>query len=320
MNISLTVEISAFGICRGFPTQYGIFVVNVQKESSQSWTVYRRFASFLSLSDQLKSLNPTVPQVPQIDDRDITLEYMEYARSTLNSWLETILRDECILRTQSMYQFLCADANMPPPYVDIHWKTRNEVNFNEDDMDMDFMYDKNTNDGMGEDGFEDEDLEDFGESHDMESSQPGGRQAGVKRPATDGMALSYRRPVDLQGESAEDVAEGLDIQTLSVVEAEFIFDRDLPDDENNQMALSFQSSALLSQQDSAQPAAPKRIISLESFDIIKVIGKGSFGKVFLVRDKAKKTIHAMKVLKKDYIIKKNQVRLSLFSYCGYCVN
>ena len=40
---------------------------------------------------------------------------------------------------------------------------------------------------------------------------------------------------------------------------------------------------------------------------MKVIGKGSFGKVFLVRDKARGSLHALKVLKKDYIIRKNQV-------------
>jgi serine/threonine protein kinase len=34
---------------------------------------------------------------------------------------------------------------------------------------------------------------------------------------------------------------------------------------------------------------------------------GSFGKVFLVRDKANGSLYAMKVLKKDYIIRKNQV-------------
>lgn len=29
-----------------------------------------------------------------------------------------------ILRTQAMYQFLCVDANMPPPYLEIHWRNR----------------------------------------------------------------------------------------------------------------------------------------------------------------------------------------------------
>ena len=40
---------------------------------------------------------------------------------------------------------------------------------------------------------------------------------------------------------------------------------------------------------------------------IRVIGKGSFGKVFLVRHVRAGTIFAMKVLKKENIVKRNQV-------------
>ena len=82
--------------------------------------------------------------------------------------------------------------------------------------------------------------------------------------------------------------DGLDIQSLSIVEAEFIFNRT----DNNILS---------------EVRQDKRTISLESFHIMKVIGKGSFGKVFLVREKATHTLHALKVLKKDYIIGKNQV-------------
>jgi len=38
-----------------------------------------------------------------------------------------------------------------------------------------------------------------------------------------------------------------------------------------------------------------------------VIGKGSFGKVFLVREKETGVIYAMKVLRKENIIKRNQI-------------
>ena len=85
-----------------------------------------------------------------------------------------------------------------------------------------------------------------------------------------------------------DDADGMDIKSLSVVEAEFIYDR-------------------VDGGDQSEAAGARKIFSLESFNIIKVIGKGSFGKVFLVREKATNTIFAMKVLKKDYIIRKNQV-------------
>ena len=43
-------------------------------------------------------------------------------------------------------------------------------------------------------------------------------------------------------------------------------------------------------------------VSLQSFDFIKVIGRGSFGKVFLVKKKDDGKYYAMKSLRKDVII------------------
>ncbi len=40
---------------------------------------------------------------------------------------------------------------------------------------------------------------------------------------------------------------------------------------------------------------------------LKVIGKGSFGKVMLVRKNDSQKVYAMKVLQKDNVIKRNQV-------------
>jgi len=59
--------------------------------------------------------------------------------------------------------------------------------------------------------------------------------------------------------------------------------------------------------DSFHQTAPVSLPSLDSFKMIKVIGKGSFGKVFLVREKSSSEMFALKVLKKDNIIKRNQV-------------
>jgi len=46
---------------------------------------------------------------------------------------------------------------------------------------------------------------------------------------------------------------------------------------------------------------------LDSFKMIKVIGKGSFGKVYLVKEIKTGDMYALKVLRKDNIIKRNQV-------------
>ena len=48
-------------------------------------------------------------------------------------------------------------------------------------------------------------------------------------------------------------------------------------------------------------------IGIEDFQIIKVIGRGSFGKVYLVKKKDEaKCVYAMKSLKKDQVLRKGQ--------------
>ena len=47
--------------------------------------------------------------------------------------------------------------------------------------------------------------------------------------------------------------------------------------------------------------------SLEDFKILKVIDKGSFGKVFLVRQEATGKLYAMKRIRKDILIEKGQI-------------
>ena len=44
--------------------------------------------------------------------------------------------------------------------------------------------------------------------------------------------------------------------------------------------------------------------SLEDFEILEVIDKGSFGKVFLVRNKLNDRMYAMKRIRKDILIEK----------------
>ena len=51
--------------------------------------------------------------------------------------------------------------------------------------------------------------------------------------------------------------------------------------------------------------APGKKVSKDDFLILKVIGRGSFGKVYLVRHKETQLPYAMKILKKDQLIKKN---------------
>lgn len=50
---------------------------------------------------------------------------------------------------------------------------------------------------------------------------------------------------------------------------------------------------------------------MDSFEVKKVIGKGSFGKVFLVQKKDTKAVFAMKSLRKDVILDYDQIESTM---------
>jgi serine/threonine kinase 38 len=59
----------------------------------------------------------------------------------------------------------------------------------------------------------------------------------------------------------------------------------------------------------ADPSAPvKKKMKMDEFDKIKIIGRGAFGEVMIVRKKDSNEIFAMKVMRKIDMIKKNQVQ------------
>ena len=50
---------------------------------------------------------------------------------------------------------------------------------------------------------------------------------------------------------------------------------------------------------------PNKKISLSDFELIKVVGRGSFGKVYLARRNNTDNYYAMKKLRKDVVAKRN---------------
>ncbi|CDW90889.1 protein kinase 2 [Stylonychia lemnae] len=75
--------------------------------------------------------------------------------------------------------------------------------------------------------------------------------------------------------------------------------------QNNQFKNSYSSSKSTSSSLKSSTASGE--ITKNSFRILKVIGRGSFGKVFLVQKKGTRKLYAMKVLKKENILLRNQI-------------
>lgn len=53
---------------------------------------------------------------------------------------------------------------------------------------------------------------------------------------------------------------------------------------------------------------------MSDFDYLKLLGKGTFGKVILVREKASGKYYAMKILKKEVIIAKVSVAETVYLF------
>eukprot|EP00049_Salpingoeca_infusionum_P017562 m.353468 g.353468 ORF g.353468 m.353468 type:complete len:471 (+) comp16770_c0_seq1:146-1558(+) len=54
-------------------------------------------------------------------------------------------------------------------------------------------------------------------------------------------------------------------------------------------------------------APPKKTVTIDDFDMMKVLGKGTFGKVMLGREKTTGELFAIKILKKEVILEKEEV-------------
>ena len=57
--------------------------------------------------------------------------------------------------------------------------------------------------------------------------------------------------------------------------------------------------------------ADEKKVGMEHFELLKVLGRGAFGKVVLCREKSSRTMYAMKILKKSAVFQKNEVEHTL---------
>ena len=72
---------------------------------------------------------------------------------------------------------------------------------------------------------------------------------------------------------------------------------------------TYGSSTLASKDEfKSDPNYSSKDVSIDDFEIKAVIGRGSFGKVYVVTKKEDDQVYAMKTLKKDMIMRKNQVQ------------
>uniref|UniRef100_A0A8C2J622 non-specific serine/threonine protein kinase n=1 Tax=Cyprinus carpio TaxID=7962 RepID=A0A8C2J622_CYPCA len=102
------------------------------------------------------------------------------------------------------------------------------------------------------------------------------------------------------------------LQWTTVIERTFHVDT--PDERDEWVeAIQMVADKLAKQEEEGILCSPISQIenTMNDFDYLKMLGKGTFGKVILVREKASGTYYAMKILKKEVIVAKDEVAHTL---------
>lgn len=202
---------------------------------------------------------------------------------------------------------------------------------NLDDMMMDDMYDEGDDDGdnVGAGRNDDDDHDDEYEYDGEEEYRASERYKQTDEPITEEDQMEIAHAIAGEVEMIEDVgylAQSMGASHLgrSLMLQEEMTTRSNPQQPPQQQsglrlgspvsdagngggigsAMEHASQGLGGSFNQTKPDSPPR---LDAFKMLKVIGKGSFGKVFLTREIKTSQLFALKVLKKDNIIRRNQV-------------
>ncbi|UIZ26574.1 hypothetical protein KXD40_002359 [Peronospora effusa] len=120
----------------------------------------------------------------------------------------------------------------------------------------------------------------------------GGRDAGKSAPAAPSNPSNGPASASVQSQHTQQQTQQNQQQTEE--------ESDLEDDDSGPIEQ-------VTIEDMDGPARPQTKVNVEDFDLLKVLGKGSFGKVMMVRKKDTKMIYAMKTLRKAALVKRNQL-------------
>lgn len=272
------IDISGFNVVREPPSvlgqpprEYICFVIKIRL-GAFAWTVYRRFSHFRQLGDLLLSKIPDAPTCPQkrsFGGSTHSVAALEQRRSELVEWVRLLARDERVCRSPEFHEFLRAHANAPPV-------------------------------GMTNEGF----MSTEGVGGVSGSFPPrGGLQQQPSSPP-----LPPRHPHQVAhlheaGSTAVGIASGGGIASTGPLLYE---DPSMANGGTANALFPSQMSSTSKSMMSQSMLSPHRV-GLKEFVLLKVVGKGSFGKVMQVRKRDTGRIYAMKVLQKAHIIKRNQV-------------
>lgn len=308
---AIEVEVVGNGIAKDSRGPFTAYCIRVRRYTAggfQEWFVYKRYSQFRDLKYYLR-LHKAIEVPCEFPGKRVwnifEREFLSQRQAALGQWMSSMLRcrrlpgagatpepppsPALVARAASMtrrpcemlayrqvIQFLCEDTEVPPEYSGGIPSSRSAGG------------------GAGAGAAE-------GKSDD-------GSASGAARASAAGAASSAQPAPALPSSAAAALPSaggaGSGPRTGPRVAG--------PRSRGPPQASSRGSGAAAGGSGSRGPPLPKRkskrpAIGVESFDYLKVVGKGAFGKVLVVRKKDTGKVYAMKVLEKQSIIKRKQV-------------
>jgi len=304
------VDLVGFGVVKDPPDgsmPFAVYIIRVQ-QPLQSWTCYRRYYNFQVLYEELVDAGfSNLPQIAYQVPEDLSHSYLEICRLQLQQWLQQLLLIQGVAESFIMRNFLCTEPNLPPSHLDIFWA--GDYSTALDEMDIDMLFDRHL-----------DEVETDGSNPDLDDGNfnglPGINQDDISH-STILQVGSLSRPDEGFGSFMFDSAclpppPGIneilgDHEDTSTEFTAFDTMNMTPTQHHLMGAMPSHFPNLDMPMMQSQPRSSQKRVGLDCFKIIKVIGKGSFGKVFLARERKSKQLYALKVLTKENIVKRNQV-------------
>lgn len=278
---------------------------------------------------------------------EIDVDEIVRARNATQNWLTNILQYPGARESPAVIHFLCYDANIVPLHLEgVNWVNFSATVVSHDDpqcraepdeLDMADMYD------YGE-GHEDSDHEEEDESYDNDiyhytAADRVERYQPKEKTITNDDVMAFENDADdvemiepcslAASMGASHLGRSLQLQAEITNMNQGLARSEINESQQglniegptsptggtgnfmggigHAMLNAGPQSKVAVLSDSFCQKKPESEARLDSFKMIEVIGKGSFGKVFLVREIKTDYMYALKVLRKDNIIKRNQV-------------
>jgi len=306
-----------------------VYKINVV-QPVQSWTAIREYNDFMNLGSALSLALGGIPACPLTYGQDLLS-----ALRAQQTWMQTVLMYPGALDSPAMRQFLGFGANIVPPHFEnISWVNADKGQFGVssgretseslDEMEMEDMFEVGSYDGgIGDESDDEAAAQDYCSRYlpteeaitqeDVMDIQCEMEMVDDVGSLAQSMGASHLgRSLQLQSQLSKIKDPSYQVDNYQPTKGLMVGNATTPRGDNsggigNAMENNLHTQLPQGIGCSFLPTKTASAPRLDSFKMIKVIGKGSFGKVFLVREIQTGEMFALKVLKKDNIIKRNQV-------------